>query len=218
MRATASRPAVLAQEVGIPALFVVLWSTGFIGAKLGLPYAGPLTFLTLHYWLAAALLALVARASRCAGVDPRMEWRAGGRLERPGSATDLRRPVRGRRWSLPKVRIEPIGGALRPGRPAQPASPNLIPKKGCGLAPEDVAMGPPGAAAAVNHTVRLPRWAQGGIVFRPVGDPVPLPGDAVAASGVGLERHRRKSEGHGRGCSPTRPSSSAPPEPIRATR
>jgi drug/metabolite transporter (DMT)-like permease len=64
MRARASRPAALVQEVGVPALFVVLWSTGFIGAKLGLPYAGPLTFLTVRYWLAAALLALLALATR----------------------------------------------------------------------------------------------------------------------------------------------------------
>jgi hypothetical protein len=27
-----------------PALFVLLWSTGFIGARLGLPYIEPLTF------------------------------------------------------------------------------------------------------------------------------------------------------------------------------
>jgi drug/metabolite transporter (DMT)-like permease len=43
-------------------LFVVLWSTGFIGAKLGLPYAGPLTFLTVRFWLAAALLTVLALA------------------------------------------------------------------------------------------------------------------------------------------------------------
>lgn len=64
MRAAAGRPAALVQEVGVPALFVVLWSTGFIGAKLGLPYAGPLTFLTVRYWLAAALLTLLALATR----------------------------------------------------------------------------------------------------------------------------------------------------------
>jgi drug/metabolite transporter (DMT)-like permease len=64
MCAAASRPAALVREVGIPALFVVLWSTGFVGAKLGLPYAGALTFLTLRYWLAAALLALLALAAR----------------------------------------------------------------------------------------------------------------------------------------------------------
>ncbi|HSO07529.1 MAG TPA: EamA/RhaT family transporter, partial [Pelomicrobium sp.] len=34
-----------------PALFVLLWSTGFIGAKLGLPYAEPLTFLILRFAL-----------------------------------------------------------------------------------------------------------------------------------------------------------------------
>ena len=32
----------------VPAFFVVLWSTGFIVAKFGLPYAPPLTFLLLR--------------------------------------------------------------------------------------------------------------------------------------------------------------------------
>ncbi|HJQ56991.1 MAG TPA: DMT family transporter, partial [Vineibacter sp.] len=43
-----------------PAIFVFLWSTGFIVAKLGLPYAESATFLTLRYWIAAALLAGLA--------------------------------------------------------------------------------------------------------------------------------------------------------------
>ena len=42
-----------------PGLFVVLWSSGFIGAKYGLPYAGPATFLTLRFALVVALLVLV---------------------------------------------------------------------------------------------------------------------------------------------------------------
>lgn len=42
-----------------PALFVLLWSTGFIGAKLGLPYAEPLTFLALRFAIVAALLAVI---------------------------------------------------------------------------------------------------------------------------------------------------------------
>jgi len=49
----------------VPALFVLLWSTGFIGARLGLPHAGPLTFLTLRYVAVIALmlpLALLLRA------------------------------------------------------------------------------------------------------------------------------------------------------------
>jgi drug/metabolite transporter (DMT)-like permease len=39
-----------------PALFVLLWSTGFIGSKLGLPYAEPLTFLLLRFALVLMLL------------------------------------------------------------------------------------------------------------------------------------------------------------------
>jgi drug/metabolite transporter (DMT)-like permease len=36
--------------------FVILWSSGFIGAKLGLPYAGTFTFLGFRFLLAAVLL------------------------------------------------------------------------------------------------------------------------------------------------------------------
>lgn len=45
----------------MPALFVPLWSTGFIGAKYGLPYIEPLTFLCLRYGL-VLLLVLLALA------------------------------------------------------------------------------------------------------------------------------------------------------------
>lgn len=43
-----------------PALFVLLWSTGFIGGKLGLPHAEPLTFLLWRMALVAVLLAGLA--------------------------------------------------------------------------------------------------------------------------------------------------------------
>ena len=49
----------------MPWTFVFLWSTGFIGAKLGLPYAPPVTFLLLRFAFVLALMlpiALVARA------------------------------------------------------------------------------------------------------------------------------------------------------------
>lgn len=39
-----------------PGLFVVLWSTGFIGAKLGLPYAEPATFLVIRFILVLVVL------------------------------------------------------------------------------------------------------------------------------------------------------------------
>jgi drug/metabolite transporter (DMT)-like permease len=40
----------------IPLCFVLLWSTGFIGAKYGLPYAEPMTFLWLRMALVLVLL------------------------------------------------------------------------------------------------------------------------------------------------------------------
>lgn len=39
-----------------PGLFVVLWSTGFVGAKLGLAYAEPATFLVIRFLIVIALL------------------------------------------------------------------------------------------------------------------------------------------------------------------
>ena len=47
-----------------PALFVFLWSTGFIGAKYIVPYAEPFTFLTIRYFLAALILFAIAYVLR----------------------------------------------------------------------------------------------------------------------------------------------------------
>jgi drug/metabolite transporter (DMT)-like permease len=44
-----------------PALFVLLWSTGFVGAKYGLPYADPFIFLSIRVFVAALLLLLLAK-------------------------------------------------------------------------------------------------------------------------------------------------------------
>ena len=52
--------------VGAPVLFVLLWSTGFVGAKYGLPYAEPFTFLALRLVTAGALLAGLAALTRSA--------------------------------------------------------------------------------------------------------------------------------------------------------
>lgn len=43
-----------------PYLFVFLWSTGFVGAKYGLPFADPFIFLALRVFVAAIILFLVA--------------------------------------------------------------------------------------------------------------------------------------------------------------
>jgi drug/metabolite transporter (DMT)-like permease len=47
-------------------LFVVLWSTGFIGAKYGLPYIEPVTFLALRFALVALALSLWVTLARSA--------------------------------------------------------------------------------------------------------------------------------------------------------
>lgn len=47
-----------------PAVFVLLWSTGFIGAKLGLPYAEPATFLVIRFGLVLLLLIPICLAFR----------------------------------------------------------------------------------------------------------------------------------------------------------
>lgn len=51
-------------SIGIPALFVVLWSTGFIFAKLGLPSAEPATFLAVRYLFVIPVLIVLALALR----------------------------------------------------------------------------------------------------------------------------------------------------------
>ena len=47
-----------------PYLFVFLWSTGFIGARYGLPHAEPLSFLLVRYAVVLALLLPLGLATR----------------------------------------------------------------------------------------------------------------------------------------------------------
>jgi drug/metabolite transporter (DMT)-like permease len=53
-----------------PAVFVVLWASGFIGAKLGLPYAEPMTFLTVRMGGVILLLGLIILVTRPAWPSP----------------------------------------------------------------------------------------------------------------------------------------------------
>ena len=57
-----------------PFLFVFLWSTGFIGAKVGLPYAGPLSFLLTRYGFVIALMTVVALATRAPWPREPVQW------------------------------------------------------------------------------------------------------------------------------------------------
>lgn len=57
-----------------PLLFVLLWSTGFLGARMGLPHAEPLTFLLIRYVAVICLLAPVAWVSRAPWPARLQDW------------------------------------------------------------------------------------------------------------------------------------------------
>ena len=57
-----------------PLLFVFLWSTGFIGAKYGLPYAEPLSFLLTRYGLVIALMLVIAFITRAPWPASPRQW------------------------------------------------------------------------------------------------------------------------------------------------
>jgi len=47
-----------------PGVFVLLWASGFVGAKFGLAYAEPLTFLSIRMIAVVALLAIILAVTR----------------------------------------------------------------------------------------------------------------------------------------------------------
>jgi drug/metabolite transporter (DMT)-like permease len=57
-----------------PGLFVLLWSTGFIGAKLGLPFAEPLTFLLVRFACVIGILGLAALILRRPWPHRPIQW------------------------------------------------------------------------------------------------------------------------------------------------
>lgn len=57
-----------------PFLFVVLWSTGFIGARLGLPHTEPLTFLLIRYAAVLCCMTLISVLTRAPWPQSLREW------------------------------------------------------------------------------------------------------------------------------------------------
>ena len=57
-----------------PLTFVVLWCTGFISAKYGLPYAEPLTFLFARMGLVVLVLAAIVVVMRVPLTTPVEAW------------------------------------------------------------------------------------------------------------------------------------------------
>jgi len=60
--------------IGIPALFVLLWSTGQISARFAAPYADPLTFLSIRFGLAGGLIAIYAVLAGATWPRRRIDW------------------------------------------------------------------------------------------------------------------------------------------------
>ena len=58
----------------LPFLFVVLWSTGFIGARLGLPHIQPLVFLLIRYVAVLCCMLPIALLSRAPWPKTARQW------------------------------------------------------------------------------------------------------------------------------------------------
>jgi drug/metabolite transporter (DMT)-like permease len=64
-----------------PAIFVLLWATGFLVAKLGVPYAHALTILSLRFVLAAVMMTVIALVT---GAPWPRSWRRVGHIAMTG--------------------------------------------------------------------------------------------------------------------------------------
>src|SRR5512134_2903958 len=58
----------------MPAVFVLIWSTGFVVARFGMPHAPPMGFLAWRFALSVAAFALWVMLSRAAWPRGRAQW------------------------------------------------------------------------------------------------------------------------------------------------
>lgn len=58
----------------MPGVFVLIWSTGFIVARYGMPHAPPLKFLVVRYALSVACFLVWVRLARVTWPRERMQW------------------------------------------------------------------------------------------------------------------------------------------------
>jgi drug/metabolite transporter (DMT)-like permease len=58
----------------MPAVFVLIWSTGFVVARYGMPHAPPFTFLALRFALSIACFAVWIGLSRARWPQPGVQW------------------------------------------------------------------------------------------------------------------------------------------------
>jgi drug/metabolite transporter (DMT)-like permease len=59
-----------------PALFVLMWATGFVVARLSAPHVEPLTFLSIRFPIAGIIFAVIAVLTRARWPGPRLAFHA----------------------------------------------------------------------------------------------------------------------------------------------
>lgn len=74
-RGASAAPAETAFDKAVPALFVLIWSTGFIVAKYGMPYAPPLGFLAWRYALSLLIFVVWIRIAGLRWPQDRTQWK-----------------------------------------------------------------------------------------------------------------------------------------------
>lgn len=74
MRTMTMHPATKIGAVGLPLLFIFMWSSGYVVGKIGIPYAGPFTLLFLRFGSAALILLAVTALTRPAWPQRRIDY------------------------------------------------------------------------------------------------------------------------------------------------
>ena len=63
-----------ASPLFLPTLFIILWSSGYVAGKVGLPHAGPFTLIFLRFSVAALILLVIAAVTRAPWPQTRRQW------------------------------------------------------------------------------------------------------------------------------------------------
>lgn len=65
----------LSSPLLLPTIFIILWSSGYVAGKVGLPYAGPFTLIFLRFSVAALVLLTVALLTRAPWPKTLDQWK-----------------------------------------------------------------------------------------------------------------------------------------------
>lgn len=65
----------LSSPLLLPTIFIILWSSGYVAGKIGLPYAGPFTLIFLRFSVAALVLLVVALVTHAPWPKTLTEWK-----------------------------------------------------------------------------------------------------------------------------------------------